>query len=395
MELTTGQKLGLTTILDRYHNGKKYVTISGFAGVGKTTLVKHAIAALGIENVAYATFTGHAAEVLRSKGNEGAITLHKLLYDHYPKPTGGYGRHPKEELTCKVVVVDEVSMVPKTMIDLLLSHNVFVIFLGDPYQLPALSKDDSNDILDNPHVFLTEIMRQEAESEIIKITMAIRNGQQIPYYKGKESMVIPKNTLTTDHLLWADQVICATNNTRRELNAQMRECHGIILTNKPIIKEKLICVQNRWDDISDTGSALVNGTTGFITKIEDSCIKIPMAARTKVRTIPTYKITFTSTDGSTWKDLEIDKQFILTGNKFLSDYDEYRLRMVKGRIGDYAPKYFDFGYAITCHKAQGSTFGNVLVLEEGFPYSKEEHSRWLYTACTRPSGKLVLVKEGK
>jgi ATP-dependent exoDNAse (exonuclease V) alpha subunit len=56
------------------------------------------------------------------------------------------------------------------------------------------------------------------------------------------------------------------------------------------------------------------------------------------------------------------------------------------------PFEFLYGYAITCHKAQGSEWDKVLVLEEKFPFDKTEHARWLYTAVTRSSSKLVLVR---
>ena len=61
------------------------------------------------------------------------MTLHRLLYDSIPKSGGGFIRKPKLQLDYNIIVVDEVSMVPKSMIDLLLSHNIYVIFLGDPF----------------------------------------------------------------------------------------------------------------------------------------------------------------------------------------------------------------------------------------------------------------------
>ena len=64
----------------------------------------------------------------------------------------------------------------------------------------------------------------------------------------------------------------------------------------------------------------------------------------------------------------------------------------KTRLGLEAPALFDFGYAITCHRAQGSSWKNVLVIEEKFPFDAVEHARWLYTACTRPEKKLVLIR---
>ena len=58
-----------------------------------------------------------------------------------------------------------------------------------------------------------------------------------------------------------------------------------------------------------------------------------------------------------------------------------------------APYEFAYAYAITCHKAQGSEWNKVLVFEEWFPNVAEEHKRWLYTAATRASEKLVIIKK--
>ena len=56
------------------------------------------------------------------------------------------------------------------------------------------------------------------------------------------------------------------------------------------------------------------------------------------------------------------------------------------------PMEFTYAYAITAHKSQGSEWDKVLVIEEKFPFNKVEHARWLYTACTRASSRLVLVR---
>ena len=237
MELTKKQEEGLKIALDRYRNNEKYVVIGGYAGTGKSTLVKFIIEALDVEpsKVAYATFTGKAAEVLRKKGNANAMTLHRLLYDSIPKPGGGFIRKPKLQLDYNIIVVDEVSMVPKSMIDMLLHHRVYVIFLGDPFQLPQIDKNETHTLLDNPHIFLDQVMRQAAESEIIQLTMKIRAGEDIPFMHGKEVIVAPKAELVTGHLTWADIIICATNKTRHNMNRQKRELlgySGILEENK-------------------------------------------------------------------------------------------------------------------------------------------------------------------
>ena len=393
MELTEKQEKGLETILTRYNLGLKYTTISGYAGTGKSTLVKFAIAALGVreDRVAYATFTGKAAEVLRKKGNTGACTLHKLLYDHFPKPGGGFIRKPKTSLNCDVVVVDEVSMAPKSMIDMLLSHKVYVIFLGDPFQLPQINKDESHDILENAHIFLDEVMRQAAESEIIQISMKIRNGEPIDFMKGKEVIIIPKSELVEGHLTWADQILCGTNATRENINRQMREIYGF--SGLPQDGEKMICLRNYWDDCADNGDALVNGTTGILRNPFETFRMIPNYIPINNHRMDVIQGDFVTSDGSTFNSVEMDKKFLIDGVKCITDGKIlFRLGKLKNKIGDIVPREFAFGYAITTHKAQGSEWDKVLVIEEKFPFSKEEHARWLYTAVTRASERLVLVR---
>ena len=109
MELTVAQQKGLKIALERHKNNEKYTTIAGYAGTGKSTLVKFIINALQVDptKVAYATFTGKAAEVLRKKGNPNAMTLHRLLYDSIPKSSGGFIRVPKKTLDYTIIVVDE------------------------------------------------------------------------------------------------------------------------------------------------------------------------------------------------------------------------------------------------------------------------------------------------
>lgn len=109
--------------------------------------------------MAYIAYTGKAAQVLRNKGNPGAMTAHRLLYKSIQKKDGTFVHIPRDELNsdCDIVVVDEVSMLPKPMWNLLLSHGVYVIACGDPGQLPPIGEE--NGVLENPHIFLDEIMR--------------------------------------------------------------------------------------------------------------------------------------------------------------------------------------------------------------------------------------------
>ena len=98
IQLTRKQEEGLRRAVERYNEGHKYTVISGFAGSGKSTLIKFIIEALPInadKDVAYVAFTGKAATVLQQKGCQNAITAHKLLYRAKPMPNGTYKFFPK------------------------------------------------------------------------------------------------------------------------------------------------------------------------------------------------------------------------------------------------------------------------------------------------------------
>ena len=393
MELTKKQEEGLKIAVARHKSHEKYTVISGYAGTGKSTLVRFIIDALDVDEnkVAYATYTGKAAEVLRKKGNPNAMTLHKLLYDSIPRQGGGFIRIPKKQLDYSIVVVDEVSMVPKTMVDMLLAHRIYILFLGDPFQLPQIDKKETHTLLDKPHIFLDQVMRQAAESEIIQLTMKIRNGEQIDFMNGKEVIIAPKASLVTGHLTWADQIICATNASRISLNNQMREILGY--SGLPQDGERMICLRNYWEDFSEDGSSsLVNGMTGIIKNPFESFRMAPMYVKMKNHKMDVIQGEFISDDGKTFNSVEMDKGMITTGEFSLDWRETYALGQLKNKIGDIVPREFTFGYAITCHKSQGSEWNKVLVIEERFPFDKKEHARWLYTACTRAAEKLVLVR---
>lgn len=389
MELTRKQEEGLKIAVRRHQAHEKYTVIAGYAGTGKSTLVSYIIEALDIEEdkVAYVSFTGKAAEVLRKKGNKHAMTLHKLLYDSIPKASGGFYRKPKTTIDYNIVVVDEISMVPKELINLLFKHKVYVICLGDPFQLPPIDKDADNHLLDHPHIFLDEIMRQEAESEIIQLTMKIRNNEPIDFFQGNEVQILPKSELNTGMLLWADQILTATNAQRLSINKQVRSLLGY--GPEPTNGDKVICLRNYWEDFNISGDPLVNGTIGTLSNPFRTWRELPKFLKTDVKRFDVICCNFESEEGI-YEMIEIDRQMLLTGEKCCDWKTSYKLG--RSRHSDMIPKEFAFGYAVTCHKAQGSEWDKVLVLEEKFPFDKKEHSRWLYTACTRASEKLVLVR---
>ena len=122
-------------------------------------------------------------------------------------------------------------------------------------------------ILEKPHVFLDEIMRQAQESAIIRLSMHIREGKSFatfPTVSG-EVRIIPHKFMFSDEdvtLLQASQVICGTNAERNRINQRIRQLQG--RGPEPEIDDKIIGLDNHWDNISPEGNALTNGAIGNI-----------------------------------------------------------------------------------------------------------------------------------
>ena len=301
--------------------------------------------------MAYISFTGKGANVLTQKGCPNAMTAHKLLYKAVMKPDGSFMfvKQIPLEKPYKCIVVDEVSMLPKEMWDLLLSHKIYVIAMGDPEQLPPINPEDNNHVLDNPHIFFDEIMRQAFDSEIIRLASFVREGNLLKDYKGdnEQCLVIPREELSDGMLLWADQVICAKNDTRRDMNAEIRKLRGF--GEEPEPGDKIIALRNQWDWASSISKTpLTNGTILTINDYRTQNIWVPKYIHDKMSL--QYMITNAETeDFDEYIGLPIDYQSINTGAKQLSGKQEYMMKKNKNLIDP--PLEFNYGYSITCHKA--------------------------------------------
>ena len=391
--LTKKQEEGLKLAVQRFKQGEKYTVISGYAGSGKSTLIKFIIEALDVEPeaVAYVAFTGKAANVLAQKGCPNAITAHKLLYYAKPTPSGVYrfSPKPKYEVPYAVIVVDEVSMLPRPMWELLLTHHAYILATGDPGQLPPVDKDADNHVLDNPHIFLDEIMRQAQDSEIIRLSMHIREGKPLSTFdcKGEQVKIFDERQVVDGMYNWADQILCATNNQRAKINNFVRQQKGF--GEEPCIGDKIISLKNHWDWSSKEGTwALTNGSIGTIEYMDKKDIWLPRYIYNN-GPIPYLYTTMTLDDGDKFEYVPIDYNILKTGNGLLNSKQIYLLN--KNDALPDAPYDFAYAYAITTWKAQGSEWDKVLGFEEWFPNDIDTHRRFLYTMVTRATKKLVLI----
>ena len=310
------------------------------------------------------------------------MTMHRLLYYSKELPDGTFEHKPRERLehSYKIIVVDEVSMIPVDMWELLLSHNVHVIALGDPFQLPPI--DGESEILTHPHVFLDEIVRQAQDSEIIRLTMDIRAGKALTKHKGNEVVITAKSKLNEAYYSGADQIIAAKNITRSNINWKCRKIKfGPDIPSHPIEGEKVICLKNYWDAVMiSQGEPLVNGMIGSLNHIvySDSILFSDLFDKEMIAD-------FVVEDNNAFQGLFMDYKLFTDGKQTINSENWQKYR------GAPKPRLFDYGYCITCHKSQGSEWDKVLVFDE---YMKgTNHARWLYTACTRSKKKLIIVSD--
>ena len=192
-------------------------------------------------------------------------------------------------------------------------------------------------------------MRQAQESEIIRLTMGIREYKPITNFDGKDVKIYNQSQLNTGMLLWADEIISGTNKTRTEINSTIRTLLG--RDEDPEDGDKVICLRNYWDDIADNDDYLVNGTIGYLDNVYSTFNIIPPYYGGQV--IKVIHSDFTSDSGAYYGTLQMDKNEILTGERCLDNRTIYRLMRSK-KYSSLVPYEFTYGYCITCHKAQGS-----------------------------------------
>lgn len=405
----------------------------GFAGSGKSTVLKFALEELGLEphksggdgsscvpGVVTATFTGKAALVLRRKGTP-ARTIHSLIYsvieateeeveeakkkveqaERDALRLAGFERtaaeaaieamrqglaqmkrprfalNPQSDAaSAKLIVLDEVSMVGEEMARDLMSFKKPILVLGDPGQLPPI-KGEGAFTRDPPDIMLTEIHRQAAESAIIRLATMARQGEPIGFGRYDDHVwKMRKLDVTPEQCLRGGQVICGMNATRLQLNNALRRAAGFDggwLPTGP--DEKIICLKNQ----NDLG--LINGMFVTLRDIVD--------------------------EGSHFFSATVIDE---DGNPIgppTSDGGRGRLRIYKGHFEDHIAFDKDrhdrdwkvkrqlteatFGWAITGHKSQGSQWENVIVWDDGLGRSEQDRRRWLYTVITRAEKGLVIL----
>ncbi len=390
-------------------NRKQVFKLFGYAGTGKTTMARILAESCGGQ-VLFAAYTGKAASVMKASGCLNATTIHRLIYKPQPKSdvrllelkghlaelNTTIASTPKdaEEYTtliqsleateaeieaiqqdlkrpafvlnfdspvkrAKLIVIDECSMVNESMGRDLESFGTPILVLGDPAQLPPVAAAGyfTNG---NPDVMLTEIHRQAQDSPIIRLATLIREGGYPSPGQYGESLVVPKGDLDPESVMVHDQILVGRNTTRSASNVRARQIlkRGADnpLGHLPVAKDRLVCLRN------DHMIGLLNGEIWTVQEsivVDNDSMCLTLLSEDRLPLVcDAHRAPFEGRE---------------------LDYREQRLA-----------QSFDYGYALTTHKAQGSQWPAVIIFDESYCF-RADRKRWLYTAVTRASQRVTLV----
>jgi exodeoxyribonuclease V len=370
---TPQQDAALQAIAQWWKEGRARAPIFrlfGYAGTGKTTLVRH-IAEDIKGKVLFAAFTGKAACVMRSKGCHGASTIHRLIY----KPPEQNEENPTFELwhkapatDAKLIIIDECSMVDAELARDLMSFEVPLLVLGDPAQLPPIQGGGFFTEA-KPDAMLTEVHRQAQDNPIVRLSMDIRAGKPLAEGQYGETQVVRRGELDPKRVIGSDQVLVGRNVTRRAYNMRLRERRGLAGA-LPIAGDKLVCLRN------NRQKGLFNGGLWVVKERRKPKRKRRLAER-----ILQLRL---KRDEELGDDLDEIVKVAVRSECFIGGLEE--LSWLERKPFD----EFDYGYVLTVHKSQGSQWDDVVLFDESDAF-RENRGRWLYTGVTRAAKRLCVV----
>jgi exodeoxyribonuclease-5 len=377
MTLTTEQQKAHDTVLDWAKTSQKCLTFGGYGGTGKSTTLAQIALTLKSQGkrLAFATVSGKASSVLRQKmvgvltNQDYCGTIHSLVYRLIGKERLKSGRtelhfevDTEKHLPFDLLVIDEASMVNEWMFRDLAQYGIPILAVGDHAQLPPIK--GTFNLMAKPEIRLEKIMRQAEGNPIIKMATMAREEGVIKYGDYGQGCVKTCNIKVLHEHQYSNLnsiMLCAINKTRVKMNAFARE--KLSLAGDPHIGEPLICLYN------NNKKLIFNGNIGMLKSLEVVPVENNLTA---------YDVTINFGDfifQNNIDPLQFGKQYISIDEK------------------DANLDYFDYGYCITTHRAQGSEWNNVLVIEEGdFLFKDDLWRRWLYTAVSRSKERLIIFK---
>jgi exodeoxyribonuclease-5 len=418
IQLDSQQQEAFEDIQRWYESPTQWYYLGGWAGTGKTTMARRLAQQLAGDSVVYSAYTGKAALRLRELGCPGASTMHSFMYhsressktqlkeyneelaellvelkaenlpqdyvDEHPGVQRLQGLIFQEEQNARrpifklnpesilkdmdLSVLDEVSMVNHEMKDDWLSYGQKTLVLGDPFQLPPVM-GEGGFTRQAPNFMLTKIHRQAEGNPIIQLSTTIR-GMQMPKcgWHGK-TRIVRKSDLTPSELrdvvLASDQIIVGKNETRHQYNNRVRMLRGF-KERFPMAGEKIVCLRNNHE------KGLLNGALYEVVK----CLEV-------FEDIDRLDMLIRPLGGG--QEIEVHSHT----HHFLGKEDVLAKLWFEKKDAE----EFDYGYALTCHKTQGSQYKNPVIFDQSW-IARDKRWNWLYTAITRAEESFTLVLQG-
>ena len=449
-ETTQGQQTLLMKLAEFIlgRNSDHIFIIKGYAGTGKTTIVRslvQSLPALNGKTVLLAP-TGRAAKVLSNYTNKQAFTVHKKIYHKKPIYDGGFAFTLQQNLhTNTIFIVDEASMIANSgglnagrLLDDLVSYvfngtNCKLILIGDTAQLPPVGLDISPaldlEFMKATYYFqvdsfeLQEVVRQTKDSGILTNATSIRNQikkneNHKPSFElmGFKDIIRLNGDELEDALNDAynkygaedAMVICRSNKRANIFNQQIR-ARIRWQENELSSGDYLMVVKNNYFWLPEESKAgfIANGDIVKLTrvgKIQEmhgfrfADVRMLMIDYPDEPELETRLLLDTIMSEAPALSQEENKRLYESVQQDYSDIADRRMRLKKVKEDPFFNALqVKFAYAITCHKAQGGQWPCVFV-EQGYLTDEminTEYLRWLYTAVSRATEKLYLVNFNK
>lgn len=388
---------------------------------GKSTLLGLFAHEMSHLKVAYVCFTGRASSILGRKLNDGGIattsractddanklagywshmfyapgsaeakrpfcgTIHRLLYrpfiDSVTEELLGWEKRVELDRNYDFVVLDEASMISAEVASDIAAHGVRILAVGDHGQLPPVMSDGS--LVSRPMLRLEKIHRQAEGSPIIQLSRAIReegrmatelaDGDRLRFGV-RQDMTHPNLAkLLAENKLEA-AVLCWKNATRVHLNRTVRGHLGYA-GKPPQVGEPVVALKNH--------PPIFNGMRGLVTEGGTFPFKEEFWLMKMKAEFPD--------DGIPETELEVCRDQFHRARPFES-VEELEKAKIKVHSMGAAGRLYDFAYAMTVHKFQGSSVKHAVVIADWAPnYSVDNTRRLAYTAVTRASEKLSVL----
>lgn len=395
MQLTPSQQAAVDRLISAADSRTRLVSLAGPAGTGKTTAMKvlhdELVGDPSDPECVVVTPTNKAAQVLRTK-DVSADTLYSIFFTPVEEPDGRLSFKPNHSLVgelpdgkvrfCPVIVVDESSMLVQWTIKQLQLMCNTLILVGDPHQLPPVNDKACPDgyfVTREHDVELTDVLRQAEGSIILDLATHIRGGS-MP--SDLVRSIAPRRAFSETYD-GSQKIIAFTNNHRRLINQVARRILGR-RSVLPVPGDVLVSnsTVNDW---------IFNGTEVTVESFSwDSAARSPKAGAWVA-----------GADGRR-AEVAIDMHLFLEDQvggavppAVLSAVESNK-RTAMAKHEWTTPGSFSYGHCITAHKAQGSEYPSVIVMDERPVLSRVSQGsdmtrRWLYTAFTRASESLVFA----